>query len=373
MAARADFIDRLRVVLTALVIAHHAAITYGASGSWFYREVTDGGAPGSLLLTLLTAVNQAFFMGMFFLIAGYFTPGAWRKKGTARFMGERLLRLGIPLMAFGFVLGPLSAALARQAAGQAAIDRWIMLMSSGTFVMGPLWFALALLIFALGWVVWAHLSGHATDAPDSLNDELPSWPAWLLGALGVGAIALLIRQWVPVGESVWGLQIGYFASYVFLFGLGCRAEAGRWLERVTAGQARGWGIVSLVTLPGIFIAAAFAGALQGKPVHFNGGLALPAIVYAFWEPLVAWGVIAALLHVFRTRFNRPSVRWRQWSSNAYGAFIVHAPILVGLSVLAAGWRLPALLKFVLIAATATVLSFWTAGWLRRLPGATRIL
>lgn len=372
-ASRTDFIDRLRVVLTALVIAHHTAITYGASGSWFYREVTDGSVPSSLVLTLLTAVNQAFFMGMFFLIAGYFTPSAWRKKGTARFMGERLLRLGIPLLAFGFALGPLSAALPRQAAGQSVIDRWIMLMSNGTFVMGPLWFALALLIFALGWVVWAHLLGRAMGAPDSLNDELPSWTAWLLGALGVGAIALLIRQWVPVGESVFGLQIGYFASYVFLFALGCRAEAGRWLERVTASQARAWGIVSLVTLPGIFIAAAFAGALEGKPVHFNGGLALPAIVYAFWEPLVAWGIIAALLHVFRTRFNRPSVRWRQWSRNAYGAFIVHAPILVGLSVLAAGWSFPALLKFALIAAMSTVLSFWTAGWLRRLPGATGIL
>lgn len=103
------------------------------------------------------------------------------------------------------------------------------------------------------------------------------------------------------------------------------------------------------------------------------GLALPAIAYAFWEPLVAWGIIAAFLHGFRSRFNHPSVRWSQWSSSAYGAFSVHAPILVGLSVLAAGWSLPARLKFVLIAAASTVLSFWTAGWLCRLPGATRIL
>lgn len=32
------------MVRTVLVIAHHTAITYGGSGSWFYREVTDGGA-----------------------------------------------------------------------------------------------------------------------------------------------------------------------------------------------------------------------------------------------------------------------------------------------------------------------------------------
>ncbi len=33
--ARTHFIDRLRVVLTAWVIVHHTAITYGGSGSWF--------------------------------------------------------------------------------------------------------------------------------------------------------------------------------------------------------------------------------------------------------------------------------------------------------------------------------------------------
>jgi hypothetical protein len=51
----------LRVVLTALVILHHTAITYGGSGSWFYREVRDGGSPTSVLLTVFCAVNQSFF------------------------------------------------------------------------------------------------------------------------------------------------------------------------------------------------------------------------------------------------------------------------------------------------------------------------
>jgi peptidoglycan/LPS O-acetylase OafA/YrhL len=101
---RTDFIDRLRVVLTVLVIVHHAAITYGGSGGWFYREVTDGGLPSSMTLTLLTAVNQAFFMGMFFLLAGYFTPASLAKKGAARYLGDRLIRLGVPLVIFGFVL-----------------------------------------------------------------------------------------------------------------------------------------------------------------------------------------------------------------------------------------------------------------------------
>jgi Acyltransferase family len=361
--SRTDFIDRLRVVLTALVIAHHAAITYGASGGWFYREVTDAGAPSSLMLTVLTAVNQAFFMGMFFLLAGAFTPASWRKKRTARYVSERLLRLGVPILVFGFVLGPLSAALAGAPEGKPVLERWVNMIVSGSFIIGPLWFALALLIFALGWVAWASWRGVRHVKASGPNNEPPSWPAWLL----------LIRQWVPVGETVFGLQLGYFASYMFLFALGCRAAAGRWLERVSEQQARGWGFVSLLTLPCLFIAVAAAGALEGKPVNFSGGLGLTAVVYAFWEPLVAWGIIASLLYTFRTRFNRPNERWGRWSNQAYGAFIVHAPVLVGLSVLAAGWRGPALLKFLAIGSASTALSFWIAGRLRRAPGATRVL
>lgn len=370
---RTDFIDRLRVVLTVLVIVHHAAITYGGSGGWFYREVTDGGLPSSMALTLLTAVNQAFFMGMFFLLAGYFTPASLANKGAARYLGDRLIRLGVPLLVFGFVLGPLSTALAGAPTGQPVVGRWLDLMAGGVFIIGPLWFALALLIFALGWVVWVTARGGGDSSSQTAIAAVPTWPSWLLSAIVVGTTALLIRQWVPVGQSVLGLQLGYFASYAFLFALGCRAANGRWLERVSAGQARGWAIVSVVALPLVFVAAAFGGALGDQPVNFNGGLGLPAVVYAYWEPFVAWGIIASLLYVFRTRFNTASARWSRWGSQAYGAFIVHAPVLVGVAVLAADWKGPVLLKFVGATAGATVLSFVIADLLRRLPGATRIL
>jgi|JI8StandDraft_2_1071088.scaffolds.fasta_scaffold06387_7 peptidoglycan/LPS O-acetylase OafA/YrhL len=370
---RTDFIDRLRVVLTAMVIVHHAAITYGGSGGWFYREVTDSGLPSSMGLTLLTAVNQAFFMGMFFLIAGYFTPASLAKKGAARFLGDRLVRLGVPLLVFGFVLGPLTVALAGAPSGQPVVGRWVELMANGVFIIGPLWFALALLIFALGWVVWATVRNTQAEADLKPGPSVPAWPSWLMAAVGVGAAALLLRQWMPVGQSLFGLQLGYFASYAFLFALGCHAASGRWLERVGAAQAKGWAIVSVLALPVVFIAAALSASPDGTAANVNGGLGLAAVVYAFWEPFVAWGIITSLLYVFRTRFNRASAQWSRWSNQAYGAFIVHAPVLVGISALASGWKGPVLLKFVVVTVLATVLSFGIAGWLRRLPGATRIL
>lgn len=66
MSQRDFYIDRLRTVLTALVILLHCAITYGASGGWFCYERHFDGSPSSILLTIFTGSLQAWFMGFFF-------------------------------------------------------------------------------------------------------------------------------------------------------------------------------------------------------------------------------------------------------------------------------------------------------------------
>lgn len=109
--SRELYIDRLRSVMTAFVILHHTAITYGAPGGWYYNELKPSGTVSSLLLTFFVATNQAYFMGFFFLLAGYFTPPSMERKGYARFLSDRFLRLGLPLLAFMFILGPATSAL----------------------------------------------------------------------------------------------------------------------------------------------------------------------------------------------------------------------------------------------------------------------
>ena len=96
-------LDALRASLTLLVLFHHTAITYGGSGDWYYKAVPAGPQLSSQLLSLFTGFNQAFFMGLFFLLAGYFTPGAVERHGAAAYMRERALRLGLPLVVYFLV------------------------------------------------------------------------------------------------------------------------------------------------------------------------------------------------------------------------------------------------------------------------------
>ncbi|TNF54237.1 MAG: acyltransferase, partial [Burkholderiales bacterium] len=222
---RQVFLDRLRALLTVLVVVHHAAITYGAAGDWFYRERAVDGSPASLLLTFVCAVNQAFFMGMFFLLAGYFTPGALQRKGPGRFLRERLVRLGVPVLVFGCLLGPLTVQLARGV--DVAQLQWHFFPAQGwNFVMGPLWFCWALLLFSVAFV------GLELARVRVWLDAVPGTATWIGSAVGVGLAAFVVRLVFPVGDNVVGLQLGYFVSYVFLFAMGCMAARHRLLERV---------------------------------------------------------------------------------------------------------------------------------------------
>ena len=45
-------------------------------------------------------------MGLFLLISAYFVPGSYDRKGAGRFLKDRLVRLGIPLALYSWVVNP---------------------------------------------------------------------------------------------------------------------------------------------------------------------------------------------------------------------------------------------------------------------------
>jgi peptidoglycan/LPS O-acetylase OafA/YrhL len=374
MAIRELYIDRLRVALTALVILHHTAITYGASGSWFYNELRPSSAPSSLLLTLFAATNQAYFMGFFFLLAGYFTPPSLERKGYARYLGDRLLRLGLPLLFFILVLGPATAGLATWAQGDGFWPTILWLWHHQRIINGPLWFAQTLLLFALAYCGGRAIFGAKLEASARTVRAVPSGFRWLLAALGVGVAAWAIRLGIPVGKNLFGLQLGYFASYIFLFVLGTAAWRHDWLRQLTVRHARPWIAVMILALLSLPVALMLGDTHRGAGSSgFEGGLRWQAAFYALWEPFIAWGAIALLLLLFRRYGNRPS-RLGDWlGRRAYAAYMLHAPVLVAVALVLHGWSAPALVKFATTGLLACAITWLVADPLVRLPGLRRVL
>jgi peptidoglycan/LPS O-acetylase OafA/YrhL len=365
-------LDALRAATTLLVVFHHAAITYGGSGGWFYREIATGDAWPSRLLSFFCALNQAWFMGLFFLLAGYYTPAALARKGGLRFLADRALRLGLPWLVFVLLLGPLTIALAQTARGRPFSATLGWLAAHPVFEPGPLWFAQALLPCAVGAVLWQAGAG-ASRAWGSPAAPFPSNRALALAALATGAAAFGLRLVWPVGVAVAGLQPGYCASYAVLFAAGCAAARPRWLEHLPAAVPRRWRRVARWALPVLPLVALFGPGLPWLSGRVEGGFSLPAVVYAFWEPLVAWGVLLGLLSLFQRRCARPGALGQALARRAFAIFVIHPPVLVAVALAWSPVPAPALLKFVLTGSLACALCFGLAGLLLRVPGVARVL
>jgi peptidoglycan/LPS O-acetylase OafA/YrhL len=368
MPQREFYIDRLRTVLTVLVILHHTAITYGAIGGWFWHEIQPSRTPSGILLVLFCTTNQAYFMGFFFLLAGYFTPASLDRKGYGQFILDRFIRLGIPTWVFIFVLGPLTAALVTYAQGDGFWPTIVALWHRKEVIVGPLWFAVALLSFTLWYLLIRRIRGpqpHGPQTPQPPPSPVPSFRAWFLSALLVGAAALAIRQVFPIGDSLYG----YWAMYIFLFIVGIRAKPRNWLAQLSWKQARPWAIIALIAWPTLPL----GWFLSKGAANFDTGFSWAAFLYAFWEPFVAWGIIAACLLLFRKYLNQPSTLWDWLGRRAYAVYILHPPVLVGIALLLHSWAAPALIKFAVVGTLACIATWFLADPLVRLPGVRSVV
>ncbi|MGR6921269.1 acyltransferase family protein [[Actinomadura] parvosata] len=346
-------IDNLRIVLTALVVAHHAAITYGNIPLWYYTEPAQDATGGAL--DLLVVADQAFFMGFFFLISGFFTPGSHDRKGARVFVRDRLLRLGVPLLAYLLLLRPLADI--GGVLGRGDTPFWQYYLRS--WDPGPMWFVEVLIVLALAYAGWRALRAPLDRRPAPLTVR----PV-VLFTLGLAAATFLWRLIVPSGTywPVIGLPTPYFLpQYVSLFVLGCLAYRRGWFETLPA-RAAGLGF----TLAGV------ATPLLLVPSLLTTG-ALSTALMAAWESAFAVGMIIGLTVWFRERHHTQGPRGRFLAGHAFTVYIIHPLVLVGL-----GWALSpldtlAVVKFAAMLVLALPLCWWLAYLVRSLPGAKRVL
>ena len=376
---RLAFIDNLRIFLVVLVILHHLAVTYGGEGSWHYYE-GQADTITATVLTLFVAINQAFFMGFYFLIAAYFVPRSLERRGCKQFLKERFLRLGVPLAFQLLVIGPLLSY-------GVGITVWGFEGSFWTYIgdywrqyrapdTGPLWFLEALLIFSTVYALWW---GVARPRAHSVRREgaAPGNRAIAVFALAVGLITFVVRIWLPVGWyfAPLNLQFPHFPQYISLFILGTIAYRRGWLAAISGDAVRGrlWGrfaILLIALAPVLFV---MGGALEGTTDAFRGGLHWQSLAYALWEQFLCVGLVISLLVWFRTRHDHQGRVTREMSTSAYAVYIFHATILVFIAVGLRNIDMYPLLKFALASLLCIPLCFLVGGLVRRLPVAASIL
>lgn len=416
-STRLYYVDNLRTALTVLVVFHHAGQPYGFGGWWPMEASARTPWIGPFF-----SVNAAFFMGLFFFLSGYFHPPALRRKGPAHFAWDRVIRLGIPLAAFFFVIVPvvLWSYHMRYRVG-AWVDPWTYYrdiywggVPRPADWRGPTWpdmqflhtwFIEHLLIYGLGYALLAATmirllpaastgfwrQPPADTAPESavavggLADDRRCSPlsaarchvAIALYGAGLAVATGLIR--VPYPTDDWRGLLGiiqiewaHWPQYFSLFVLGILASRGDWLRRLPDQVGAAWLSIGLGTA--VFRYAEGWDFIDWIPRRDSEHWFRAGACWAVWEALLCTGLCVGGVWAFRRWGNWSGRYWATANESAYGVYLVHLPLVVVWQSLlepvgiGLGWR------FWWAGLAGVLSSFALVHWvLLRLPGGRRVL
>ncbi len=369
--AKINYLDHLRVLLTVLVILHHAFITYGAPGGWYYTQKTT--LPGALVpMSIFVATNQAFFMGFFFFISALFTEPSYNKKGWKRFMADRLIRLGLPLTFYTLLFGPCINYLVYVFGQGHRITFTQYLIGYDDWVdFGVLWFVAALLILTLAYVMAKQFTkGMVPLVLHKITNQ-----SILLFALVLGVISYFVRIYFPVGAAFHplGFQLSYFTQYIAMFALGVVASRTNLLS--TIGEKKGWrwffvAVVLIFCYPLLVVVKL---ATHSPISTFLGGGKWQSLVAAVGEQLTGIAIMVAMVGICKQKWNNSTPLLQKLARSAYTTYIIHPLFVIAAALLLKTWTVDPALKLLVVAPIAVVSSFFVAMLLVKLPGIKNVV
>lgn len=370
---RLFFIDNIRWLMIIFVIMTHAAVTYSSLGMWYYVEPARLDIVSLAIFGIYQSFTQAYSMGLLFLIAGYFVPGSFDRKGFGKFLRDRAIRLGIPTLIYMLFIHPVIIyyLLAVQwKVPRPPVSEYFLEYIQSLNVLsgtGPMWFALALLIFSATYAVSRQFR-HVTENSQE-ERELPGHLAVAALALLISAFAFSIRLIQPIGTSIMNMQLGYFTQYIILFIIGTIAYRKNWLVRIPYSFGMIWFKSALIGGSVFWLAImVVGGGVSGDFVKFEGGYYWQSAAYALWESFFCVGICLGFIVFFREHFNVEGKFTKFMSDNYFSVYVFHPPILILVTLALRDFSWHPLAKFITAVAFSVPLCFMASHLvLRRIP------
>lgn len=371
------YIDNIRWVMIILVVLMHLNVTYSNGGLWYYTEPGNIGILSGLLFGIYGSLNQAYMMGLLFLIAGYFVPGSFDKKGAGLFVKDRLIRLGIPTLAYMLLIHPVTMLITdafNNSIPQNLLSWYMNFLVSFSFLSasGPLWFAFALLIFTLIYTFIQKMflssknEGVTTRFISITNGKVFA----LIGIITI--FAFTTRIFIPAGMPLFNtlpgnfMQLGYFPSYIVLFVVGIMAYRLNILSKLSYKFGKFWLKIALFLGFPLWLVVMITGGIMGNIALLFGGLTWQAAAYSAWESFFCVGISIGLITIFREKFNTQGKLSSFISKNAFGVYVFHAPILVAITMALRGVEINPVVKMYMVALIVLPVCFVFVHLIRKL-------
>jgi hypothetical protein len=352
---RLAYLDNLKTLLIAGIIASHALMGYATFGSWTYQdfqEVTLSDGVEKVYASLFVLFGGLFLMALFFLVSGLLTEDSLARKGSSRFVADRLLRLGIPFAVYTLVVWPLleySLFGPLQHRGF-----WDSVTDPDPFLdNGPMWFVGVLLLFSIALVAWRRMF-----PPPSPRGEPLRWGRLVALALTVGVVTFGLRIVLPMDSNQpLNLHLWGWPEYVAMFALGVTAARRGWLRPVPRGLATRCGVATLVATLAVGIVAVSTDLRGLEQDVYLGGWGSPAFVWAMAEGVLAVGGPIWVLAFAQRRLIGTGRLRRAMARGSYLAFMLQGPVLVALAVMLRPVDLTGDVKALLVATLGIAGSF----------------
>ncbi len=355
------YIDNLRVLVVVLVVMHHLAVTYSGFGGWYYVDASQLDIVSTVWFAFYLGFEQGYFMGLLFMIAGYFAAGSLDRKGFGRFARERFKRLIVPALITMVVISPF---LGTVVLGGPPTGFDVVSFLSGTGVM---WFTVALFAFSIAYAL-VRLTVHTpspTARPKPFN---PTFVKAVLLVLVIALLAFLIRIVQPIGTNILNMQFCYFASYMVLFVVGIVAYRNDLFARISYHAGKRWLVAGVVLgFVAWFFLVGAAGDL-GATTALLGGVTWWSAGYALWESFVAVAMGIGLIAVFREKLDHQGHLAKAMADNSFAVYMFHPVVIVPVTLLFSSVVLYPIAKWLLLSAICVPLCFAATHFIfRRIP------
>lgn len=365
------YIDNIKVLLTVLVVLHHTFIAYSSSEGWYYNEETS--LLGARILAAgCISINQSFFMGYFFLLAAYFTSSSYSKKGIFKFIKDRLIRLGTPILFYSFILTPFMCYLVYYFGKEHHITFLEYLSGYNSWIdLGVTWFIAALLLFTLLYAMVKKIFKITFDKPMRVPDSR----SILLFSIILGIISFLVRIVFPVGWILKpvGFQLGHFPQYIALFTIGLVASKNNWFDQLSAktGQQLKKSVCFCLLFFPVFFIVKFK--LNTPPSWFSGGFHWQALLYAVWEQIIGISILATLLMKGKRNWNKTSELLAKVSRSSFAVYIFHPLIIVVFTLCVRNWSIEPAAKLLIMTPLIIIGSYVFGSLVLLIPGVKKII
>jgi hypothetical protein len=376
-SVRLTYLDNLKVGLIAFIIALHAVLGYaGIVEAWTYselREVTLNPVVETALIVLVSPFGF-LLMALLFLVAGLLTPGSYDRKGPRRFIGDRLLRLGVPFLAYVLIVQPVLVYAVAHPLGAAPGSFWQEYLGKERQIdSGPLWFVGVLLVYSLGYAGWRS------------RVHRPTGSAPVMRVITLRGLVLLAAVVAPASFAVrlvyaYGSESGFsdlnlweWPACIAAFGVGLVGSRQGWLDAVPDRLARQCRTLTLAASVAMAILLMVVGALD-RVDDALGGWHWPSAMFVLIEALLTVFGSVWLLGVAQRRLGRQYRSGPVLSRSAYAAFVLQTAALLALAMALRPLDVSAEVKAPVVALGGIAASFGLA-WLlvSKVPGLSRIL